>query len=70
VDNPLPIRFCVNNPRSLSSRNKLIAMGIECRDCLSNCTICFEKQFLEIEGEIAIGDTYERILEEYDKKQG
>lgn len=63
MDDPdLHIRFCVNNPRNLAERNALIARGFECRDCLGNCTACFEGRFLEIDDEIVDGDSYEEIL--------
>ncbi|MBL4590889.1 MAG: hypothetical protein JKY96_02900 [Phycisphaerales bacterium] len=63
MDSQKPIiRFCVNNPRTLGERNGLIARGFDCRDCLGNCTACFEGRFLEIDAEIVSGDSYGQIL--------
>jgi uncharacterized protein YuzB (UPF0349 family) len=64
------IRFCVNNPRTLAERNDLIAKDIECRDCLSNCTACFEGRFLVIDDEIVSGDSYGQILSSTEKNTG
>ncbi len=61
-DRKTRIRFCVNNPRSLAERNALIEAGYECRDCLGNCTRCFETRFLEIDGKNIEGDSYNEIL--------
>ncbi|MBL4698792.1 MAG: DUF1450 domain-containing protein [Phycisphaerales bacterium] len=58
-----PIRFCINNPRTLAERQDLIARGIPSKDCLGNCTACFEGRFLEINGKIVPGDSYQQILE-------
>ena len=44
-----PARFCINNPRNLEERKFLFDQSFECRDCLSNCTRCFETRFLELE---------------------
>lgn len=57
------IRFCVNNPRSLAERNALLAQGHECLGCLGNCSRCFETRFLEINGRLVEGDSYEQILD-------
>ena len=57
-----PIRFCINNPRNLAERQDLIARGIPSHDCLGNCTACFEGRFLEIQGELIDGDSYQAIL--------
>ena len=65
----LSIRFCVNNPRSLAERNALIQAGYECRDCLSNCTRCFETRFLEIDGGLIEGASYEQILEDHNENE-
>ena len=63
MPSPKPsIRFCINNPRTLAERQELHARGIPSRDCLGNCTACFEGRFLEIEGEIIPGDSYAEIL--------
>ncbi len=62
--NPRAIRFCVNNPRNLQERQGLFDRGFVCRDCLSNCTRCFETRFLEISDEFIEGDSYEEILKE------
>lgn len=63
MDQPKPdIRFCVNNPRGLAERNDLIARGFVNRDCLGNCSRCFETRFLEIEDEFIEGDSYDAIL--------
>lgn len=56
------IRFCVNNPPTLAERNDLITRGFDCRDCLGNCSACFEGRFLEIHDEFVEGETYEEIL--------
>ncbi|MCA9302564.1 MAG: hypothetical protein KC996_00430 [Phycisphaerales bacterium] len=57
------IRFCVNNPPTLTERNDLIARGFVCRDCLGNCSACFEGRFLEIDSEFIEGGTYDEILQ-------
>jgi len=57
-----PIRFCINNPRNLQERQDLINQGIPSKDCLGNCTACFEGRFLEIQGQIVPGDSYQQIL--------
>ena len=66
MDQPQPdpkhIRFCVNNPRNLQEREQLLRAGYTCRDCLSNCTRCFETRFLEIQDTFIEGDSYEHIL--------
>ncbi|MGJ8636925.1 MAG: hypothetical protein ACSHX5_08790 [Phycisphaerales bacterium] len=59
---PKHTRFCVNNPRNLQERKSLIDQGFTCRDCLSNCTRCFETRFLEINDTFIEGDSYEQIL--------
>jgi uncharacterized protein YuzB (UPF0349 family) len=56
------VRFCVNNPPTLSERNELIARGFDCRDCLGNCSDCFEGRFLEIDDEFVEGESYDEIL--------
>ena len=56
------IRFCVNNPRNLTERNDLIARGFVNRDCLGNCSRCYETRFLEIDGEKIEGESYDEIL--------
>jgi len=58
-----PIRFCINNPRNLAERQDLIARGIPSKDCLGNCTACFNGRFLEIDGELVEGESYQEILE-------
>ncbi|MBO6513031.1 MAG: hypothetical protein JJ974_03595 [Phycisphaerales bacterium] len=61
--NPKHIRFCVNNPRTLQERQHLLAEGFTCRDCLSNCTQCFETRFLEIDDTFIEGDSYQSICQ-------
>ena len=56
------IRFCVNNPRSLTERNELIERGFECVGCLGNCSQCFETRFLEIGDRFVEGESYDEIL--------
>jgi len=56
------IRFCINNPRTLAEREDLIARGIPSRDCLGNCTACFEGRFLEVNSEMVEGESYQEIL--------
>ncbi len=58
----LSVRFCINNPRNLAERQDLIARGIPSKDCLGNCSACFEGRFLEIQGEIVPGESYQEIL--------
>jgi uncharacterized protein YuzB (UPF0349 family) len=58
------IRFCVNNPRSLEERNELIERGALVRDCLGNCTRCFETRFLEIDDTFVEGDSYPEIIDD------
>ncbi len=57
-----PTRFCINNPRNLEERKFLFDQSFECRDCLSNCTRCFETRFLEINDTFVEGDSYTQIL--------
>ena len=59
-----PIRFCINNPRTLAERQDLIARGIPSKDCLGNCTACFEGRFLEINGVITPCDAYQDLLDQ------
>lgn len=61
--NPVSIRFCVNNPRNLIERNDLIARGYACEGCLGNCTRCFETRFLEINNRFVEGEDYQKIIE-------
>jgi len=64
MDQPTPeIRFCINNPRNLQERQDLIDKGIPSRDCLGNCTRCFETRFLEIDDEQIEGESYQQILD-------
>lgn len=63
---PKTIRFCVNNPRNIQERQALVDQGYTCRDCLSNCTRCFETRFLEINDTFIEGDSYEQILKSAD----
>tara|TARA_R110000868_G_scaffold119469_2_gene316752 strand:- start:28147 stop:28392 length:246 start_codon:yes stop_codon:yes gene_type:complete len=63
------VRYCVNNPRSLKERQELLDKGFICRDCLSNCTRCFETRFLEIHDTFVEGDSYEEILDKADQHQ-
>tara|TARA_R110002073_G_scaffold118918_1_gene258492 strand:+ start:374868 stop:375083 length:216 start_codon:yes stop_codon:yes gene_type:complete len=56
------IRFCVNNPRNLAERNDLIAREFVNRDCLGNCTRCYETRFLEIDNRNIEGESYDEIL--------
>lgn len=63
---PVRIRFCVNNPRTLAERNDLIARGYACLGCLGNCTRCFQTRYLEINGRFIEGDTYDRITRRAD----
>lgn len=67
MDRPTPTtpnaRFCINNPRNLAERQDLINKDIPSKDCLGNCTRCFETRFLEIEGEQIEGDSYQEILD-------
>lgn len=58
-----PILFCINNPRNLSERQDLIARGIPSKDCLGNCLICFNGRFLEINGKLVEGESYQEIIE-------
>jgi len=58
-----PIRFCINNPRNLTERQDLIARGIPSKDCLGNCTRCFQTRFLEIQGTQIEGQSYQHIIE-------
>ncbi len=64
MDSPKPnIRFCINNPRNLAERQDLINQGYPSRDCLGNCTRCFETRFLEINDEQIEGETYQQIID-------
>ena len=64
-----PIRFCINNPRNLAERQDLIAREIPSKDCLGNCTACFEGRFLEIDDELVEGESYQEILESVSKSE-
>jgi len=66
---PIKVRFCVNNPRTLTERNALIESGHECVGCLGNCTRCFETRFLEINNAFFEGDSYDEILSKGDGSQ-
>lgn len=46
MSRPCLIRFCVLNPRTPAEREALIAQGCEQRDCLGQCSLCFETRFL------------------------
>ena len=59
--NPL-IRFCINNAPTMVERRRLFELGYECRDCLGNCSACFEGRFLEAHDQFFDGDSYEEIL--------
>lgn len=65
-----PIRFCINNPRNLAERQDLIARGIPSKDCLANCTACFEGRFLEINNQFVEGESYQEILKSASPKSG
>jgi len=65
-----PIRFCINNPRNLAERQDLIARGIPSKDCLGNCTACFNGRFLEINDLFIEGESYQAILESASPKSG
>lgn len=62
MSEPCPIRFCVLNPRSNDERDALLAEGCEMRDCLGQCSLCFETRFLVADTETIEGDTYPAIL--------
>ena len=57
------VRFCINNPRNLQERQQLLDKGYQSRDCLGNCTRCFETRFLEINEEQIEGETYQQIID-------
>ncbi|MCC5822937.1 MAG: hypothetical protein LAT64_04570 [Phycisphaerales bacterium] len=61
---PCRIRFCVLNPRSNQERDALVAEGCEMRDCLGQCSLCFETRFLEA-GQTIIDepDDYAELLD-------
>lgn len=64
MNQPAPeVRFCINNPRNLAERQDLINRGFSSRDCLGNCTRCFQTRFLEIDDEQIEGDSYQHIID-------
>ena len=70
MDSPKPpIRFCINNPRNLAERQDLIERGIPSKDCLGNCSACFDGRFLEIDGELVDGDSYQGIIDSKTKSE-
>lgn len=64
MPDPCPIRFCTLNPHSNQERDELIAQGCELRDCLGQCSLCFETRFLVADTLTIEGDDYATILEE------
>jgi hypothetical protein len=52
MTDPCPIRFCALNPRSNEERDALTAQGCAMRDCLGQCSLCFETRFLAVEATI------------------
>ena len=56
------IRFCTQNPRTNAERDALLAAGCVLRDCLSNCSRCFETRFLCVGDEAIEGEDYDTIL--------
>ncbi len=61
-DQPGAIRFCTQNPRTNAERDALLAAGCVLRDCLSNCSRCFETRFLCVGDTSIEGEDYETIL--------
>jgi uncharacterized protein YuzB (UPF0349 family) len=62
MSEPCPIRFCVLNPRSNEERDDLLAQGCEMRDCLGQCSLCFETRFLVTDTQTIEGESYPAIL--------
>ena len=63
MPDPCRIRFCVLNPRSNRERDALVAAGCEMRDCLGQCSLCFETRFLEVNQTIIDEpDDYDALL--------
>ncbi len=62
MSEPCPIRFCVLNPRSNQERDDLLAQGCEMRDCLGQCSLCFETRFVVVESKTIEGGEYAAIL--------
>ena len=62
MSEPCPIRFCVLNPRSNAERDALLAEGCEMRDCLGQCSLCFETRFLVADTMTIEGEDYPDIL--------
>lgn len=60
MPDPCRIRFCVLNPRTNKERDALVAEGCEMRDCLGQCSLCFETRFL------AVGPTVLDEPDDYD----
>ncbi len=61
---PCPIRFCTLNPRSNQEREDLIAAGCEQRDCLGQCSLCFETRFVVADGMTIEGKDYPSIIDQ------
>lgn len=55
-------RFCVNNPRSLPERQRLLDAGFEARDCLGRCSACFETRFVMVGARVIEGPDYDTII--------
>jgi uncharacterized protein YuzB (UPF0349 family) len=62
MSGPCNIRFCVLNPRSSEERDALIAEGCEQRDCLGQCSLCFETRFVVTDSMTIEGEDYPAIL--------
>lgn len=62
MSEPCPIRFCVLNPRSNQERDDLLMQGCEMRDCLGQCSLCFETRFLVADSLTIEGDDYPTML--------
>jgi hypothetical protein len=57
-----PIRFCTLNPRSNQERDELVAEGCEMRDCLGQCSLCFDTRFLVADTLTIEGEDYPSII--------
>lgn len=70
MSEPCPIQFCTQNPRSNEERDWLIAAGCELRDCLGQCSMCFETRFVVADTLTVEGEDYEAIVAEAKKACG
>lgn len=64
MPDPCRIQFCTLNPRSNEERDWLVGAGCEQRDCLGQCSLCFETRFVVADTLTVEGEDYETIVAE------